>query len=74
MNVFIVDMYVRDIKSGMTVSNCEPVVVQERAATAHVDGCNLLGPVVGNFCMNLAITKAKDTGVGWVVAKGHCSR
>jgi len=34
-----------------------------------VDGGNLLGPVVGNFCMSLAIKKAKDAGIGWVVAK-----
>ena len=28
------------------------------------------GPFVGKFCMKLAIQKAKDVGVGWVVAKG----
>lgn len=44
--------------------------MQERGATAWVDGNNLLGPVVGNFCMDLAIKKAKEVGVGWVVAKG----
>ncbi len=38
-------------------------------ATALVDGCNLLGPVVGAFCMELAISKAKELGVGIVVAK-----
>ena len=29
----------------------------------------LLGPAVGNFCMNLAIQKAKQAGIGMVVAK-----
>uniref|UniRef100_A0A8C6SIR4 Malate dehydrogenase n=1 Tax=Neogobius melanostomus TaxID=47308 RepID=A0A8C6SIR4_9GOBI len=53
------DMYVKDIKSGI----CS-------AATALVDGQNLLGPVVGNFCMNLALKKAKEVGIGWVVARG----
>ena len=44
--------------------------VAERAGTAWVDGKNLLGPVVGNFCMDLAVKKAKEAGVGWVSAKG----
>ncbi|KAK3583239.1 hypothetical protein CHS0354_015420 [Potamilus streckersoni] len=64
------DMYVHDIQSGITVSEKEPTVLQELAATAYVDGQNLLGPVVGNFCMKLAIQKAEQVGVGWVVAKG----
>lgn len=66
-------MYVRDIQKGTTVSNTEPVVMKETAATAHVDGMNLLGPVVGNFCMKTAIQKAKEAGVGWVSAKGQQS-
>jgi LDH2 family malate/lactate/ureidoglycolate dehydrogenase len=44
--------------------------LKETAATAYVDGQNGLGPVVGNYCMDLAIKKAKGSGVGWVVAKG----
>lgn len=63
-------MYVQDIRTGITVSNKEPVVLKETPATAFVDGQNVLGPVVGDFCMNIAITKAKQSGVGWVVAKG----
>ncbi|CAN9499081.1 unnamed protein product [Ophioblennius macclurei] len=63
------DMYVKDIKSGICAKDGEPEVKKETAATALVDGKNLLGPVVGNFCMNLAIKKAKDAGIGWVVAR-----
>lgn len=33
-------------------------------------GNNGLGVVVGNFAMDLAVKKAKEIGVGWVVAKG----
>ncbi|XP_067649847.1 uncharacterized oxidoreductase YjmC-like [Haliotis asinina] len=44
----------------------EPTVVKESLATALVDGNNMLGPVVGRFCMNLAIRKARSTGVGLV--------
>ena len=63
-------MYVHDISSGITKSDGEPNVVKETAATAYVDGQNLLGPVVGNFSMQKAIEKAKQSGVGWVVASG----
>lgn len=64
-------MYVHDIESGITVCKDEPKIRKETAATAYVDGRNLLGPVVGNFCMGLAIKKAKESGVGWVVANSE---
>merc|ERR1739838_511977 len=64
------DMYVKDIKSGICAKDGEPVIEKETVATALVDGRNLLGPVVGNFCMELAIRKAKEVGIGWVVAHG----
>ena len=28
------------------------------------------GPVIGLFCMDLAIKKAKEAGIGWVSARG----
>lgn len=68
---FSTDMYVKDIKTGICAKDGEPVVEKESVATALVDGKNLLGPVVGNFCMNLAIKKAKECGIGWVVARGE---
>ncbi|KAF7216168.1 uncharacterized oxidoreductase YjmC isoform X1 [Nothobranchius furzeri] len=64
------DMYVKDIQAGICAVNGEPVVDKENAATALVNGNNLLGPVVANFCMNLAIRKAREAGIGWVVAHG----
>jgi LDH2 family malate/lactate/ureidoglycolate dehydrogenase len=63
-------MYITDIESKTTDPNVQPTVLTESPATAWVDGNNGLGPVVGNFCMQLAIQKAKAAGVGWVVAKG----
>ena len=70
IQIFTTEMYIKDIKSGCTVSNTEPCVLAEAAATAHVDGKNLLGPVVGVYCMNVAIKKAIENGIGMVVAKG----
>ncbi len=29
----------------------------------------MLGPVVGNYCMKLAINMAKEFGVGWVTVR-----
>lgn len=64
-------MYVNDLKSKTTISDREPTIICEKTATAYVNGENLLGPVVGNFAMQLAIQKAKDSGVGMVTAKGE---
>ncbi|XP_046393170.1 uncharacterized oxidoreductase YjmC-like [Ischnura elegans] len=64
------EMYVKDVRTKSTDAFATPVVVQEKSAMALVDGKNGLGPVVGNFCMDLAIKKAADTGVGWVSARG----
>jgi len=64
------EMYVKDIRSGLTIHDMEPQVLTDKAATAWVEGNNLLGPVVGKFCMDLAIKKAKEAGIGFVVAKG----
>lgn len=71
MHLFFTDMYLKDIQTGICAVDGEPVVDKENAATALVDGNNLLGPVVANFCMNLAIRKAKEAGIGWVVAHGE---
>lgn len=64
------ECYINDIRKKLCDPNAEPVVLKETPATAWVDGNNGFGPVVGNFCMNLAISKAKNVGVGWVAAKG----
>ncbi|CAJ0581684.1 unnamed protein product, partial [Mesorhabditis spiculigera] len=63
-------MYVSDLEKKVCKGSGEPEILKERAGTAWVDGHNLLGPVVGNFCIDLAVKKAKEAGVGWVVAKG----
>jgi len=48
-------MYVKDLQSGITNGKGEPNVEKETSATAMVNGHNLMGPVVGKYCMNLAI-------------------
>ncbi|VEL37020.1 unnamed protein product [Protopolystoma xenopodis] len=65
-----IEMYVIDIEKGICAVNKEPAILKETHSTSFVEGNNVLGPVVGNFCMNIAIEKAKKTGVSWVAAKG----
>ena len=46
-----------------------PSVVKQSPGTALVDGQNLLGPLVGQYCMDLAMEKAKKIGIGLVAAR-----
>jgi len=62
-------MYVNDIKRELCVGDGQPTIEKETAATALVNGNNLLGAVIGKYCMKLAIQKAKESGVGWVAAR-----
>uniref|UniRef100_A0A914WA09 Malate dehydrogenase n=1 Tax=Plectus sambesii TaxID=2011161 RepID=A0A914WA09_9BILA len=63
-------VYITDVETKACSVEGTPEILKEKGSTAWVDGCNLLGPVVGNFCMDLAIKKAREFGIGWVVAKG----
>ncbi|XP_069681975.1 uncharacterized oxidoreductase YjmC-like [Periplaneta americana] len=62
-------MYILDIEEGAVEPNAEPVVLKESASTVCLCGQNGLGGVVGNIAMKLAISKAKSTGIGLVVAR-----
>lgn len=62
-------MYINDLHKHSTNGQATPEILNETPATAWVDGLNGLGAAVGNFCMDLAVEKAKVTGVGVVCAK-----
>lgn len=64
------EFYINDLLINATDGKGKPLILKEKGATAWVDGKNCLGAVVGNFSMKLAINKAKEFGVGWVIAKG----
>ncbi|XP_066152277.1 uncharacterized oxidoreductase YjmC-like [Euwallacea fornicatus] len=64
------EMYIRDIQDGTTNAKVSPIVLNETVASAYLDGKNGLGAVVGKKAMEIAIAKAKDVGIGFVVAKG----
>ncbi|XP_058838917.1 uncharacterized oxidoreductase YjmC isoform X2 [Topomyia yanbarensis] len=63
------EMYINDLHKNACNGAAVPTVLNEMPAAAWVDGNNGLGAVVGNFCMDLAVKKAKEVGVGWVCAK-----
>ena len=60
-----------DVKQSICDGSAVPSITKESVSTALVTGNNGLGPVVGNFCMDLAIKKAKETGIGWVCTRGR---
>ena len=64
-------MYTEQLIRKSCSARGEPIILKESAATAWVDGNNLLGAVVGIFCMELAIKKAKKVGIGFVTVKGE---
>lgn len=63
-------MYINDLHTGATSGAAVPKILNETPGTAWVDGCNGLGAVIGNFCMDLAMQKARNVGVGVVCTKG----
>lgn len=65
------EMYINDLHMNSTDGMTKPTILNETPATAWVDGQNGLGAVVGNYCIDLAIEKAKKTGVGVVCAKSE---
>jgi L-2-hydroxycarboxylate dehydrogenase (NAD+) len=67
--VFRLPLYVRRIKAGGINPRPNIRIVEERASTALVDGDNAMGHLVMRFAAQVAITKAKETGVGWAGAR-----
>ena len=68
--------YVALAQSGALHPGAHPHMVRESASTAVLDGEWNYGQVVAFHAMNLAIAKARDTGVGVVSAfhSGHIGR
>lgn len=73
-----VKMYAtRVIRDCINLSG-QPHLLNDNKATALVDGDNAMGTTVGKYCMELAIEKAKEYGIGIVVCRnsnhyGRCA-
>jgi L-2-hydroxycarboxylate dehydrogenase (NAD+) len=62
-------LYVRRIRAGGVNAKPNIRVVGERASAALIDGDNGMGHLVMRAAAQLAIEKAKATGIGWVGAR-----
>jgi len=67
--VFRLPQYVKRIKAGGINTTPNINVVEDRTATAVVDGDNALGHLVMSYATELAMQKAAKTGVAWVGAR-----
>ena len=61
--------YHKGIEKGLIDIKAKPEVVFETPVSAVVEGHDAMGQLVGHFAMELAIKKAKETGVGIVSAR-----
>ena len=64
--VFRMPAYCKRIKAGGVNVRPDIRIVAERASTALVDGDNGMGHLVMKRAAEIAIAKAKESGVGWV--------
>jgi LDH2 family malate/lactate/ureidoglycolate dehydrogenase len=62
-------LYLRRVKAGGVNPRPNIRIVQEKPATALVDGDNGIGHLVMCFAAETAIAKARQNGVGWVGAR-----
>jgi L-2-hydroxycarboxylate dehydrogenase (NAD+) len=61
--------YLKRIKAGGIHLHPNIRVVEERAATALIDGDNAMGQLVMSRACELAAQKAREAGIGWVGAR-----
>ncbi len=67
--VFRLPQYIKRIRAGGLNVTPDFKIVDERTATALIDGDNGLGHLVMSHAAELAIEKAATTGVAWVGAR-----
>lgn len=67
--VFRLPQYIKRIQAGGLNINPTFRTLEDRSATALIDGDNGLGHLVMHHATELAIEKAKTTGVAWVGAR-----
>ncbi|KAJ9600971.1 hypothetical protein L9F63_000866 [Diploptera punctata] len=62
-------LYVADLLDESCNGSAKPKILKSNDVTAWVDGMHTLGPVIGKFCMDMAIKKAKLHGIGIIITK-----
>jgi LDH2 family malate/lactate/ureidoglycolate dehydrogenase len=61
--------YIALIRNGKINPRGQIQVIRETPVIAHLDGNLALGSVVGRFAMQMAIEKAKTSGVGFILVR-----
>lgn len=64
--------YIRKIQCGAMSATAQPVAVREGGSYALLDAQNGVGMLAATKAVQLAVQKAKDTGVGLVSVKNSC--
>jgi L-2-hydroxycarboxylate dehydrogenase (NAD+) len=64
-------MYVNGLKIGRIKIEAVPKVVQETPVSAVIDAQDSMGQVAGVLSMELAIKKARSSGIGFVVTRNN---
>lgn len=64
--------YLRRLKAGGLRAKGKPRVISEGPAWAMVDGDSSLGMVTSTLAMQMAITKARACGIGYVGVRNSC--
>lgn len=66
--VFRLPQYVKRIQAGGMNTKPDMRILQDKPATAVLDGDNAMGHLVMTRAANIAIEKARSCGIGWVGA------
>lgn len=61
--------YYNDILKGVIRPKNKPKVVYETPISAVLDGCDGMGQLIGRQCMEMVISKAKQSGIGMAVVR-----
>lgn len=69
--VLRIPWYVDNIDKGVMNPKPNIRVVHETPATLLIDADRALGPVVTTLAMELAMKKAREVGIGWVLIRNH---
>lgn len=66
-------IYIQRLQKGYVRARCELTAVREKGPTAFVEAHGSMGHVAAYRCMERAIAKAEEYGIGWVSVKdsGH---
>ena len=65
-------IYLDRIKAGIQNAVTKIDVIKETPTTAVLDGNHGMGQVIGHTAMSMAISKAKEYGMGMVVVRNSC--